>query len=330
MKKNIRPTLTLLLVLMTVTAACQLQLPTPPSPVPTPSGVEISFETIEVSEGGGVVEKLGLGTRAHLLLLTAPDEIVELEHNIYPQAYAELQQIDFEQFVVIALFRGRKPTTDYQTVIEQVWRQDNRLLVYAQFWEPSPVYSVGDAATSPYHLVKVARRDLPSGQPELVLVPIPLTPTPPSGTPGEVEVPFETIALNDSGGDIDITLHEIGGEPQVLLLTGPDQLPGIESWVNPPTWAALQQVDFQHDAVIALFRGHKPSSNYQTIIERITRQADRLMIHAQFWEPSPHWASTAAETFPYHIVKIARHDVSSGQLELVLAPTLITPTPPTR
>ena len=158
-------------------------------------------------------------------------------------------------------------------------------------------------------------------------VPMPL-PTPPPSTPGEVAVPFATIALNDSGGDIDITQHEIGGKPQGLLLTSPDQLAGLESWVNPPTWAALQQVDFQRDAVIALFRGRKPSSNYQTIIERITKQADKLIIHAQFWEPSPHWASKAEVTFPYHVVKISQHDVSSGQLELVLAPTLITPTPP--
>lgn len=180
MKKNMRPTITLLLVLMMVTAACQWQIPLPASPLPTPSGVAIPFETIEVSEGGGVVEKLGPGTGPRLLLLTAPDEIVEIEHNISPQAYAELQQVDFQQYIVMALFRGRKPTTDYQTIIEQVWRQDNRLLVYAQFWEPSPVSIVGDAVTSPYHLVKVARHDFPSGQPELVLVPIPLTPTPPS------------------------------------------------------------------------------------------------------------------------------------------------------
>jgi hypothetical protein len=160
-------------------------------------------------------------------------------------------------------------------------------------------------------------------------MPVPL-PTPPPGTPDEVEVPFETIALNDSGGDIDITLHQIGGEPQVFLLTGPDQLAELESWVNPPTWAALQKVDFQQHALIALFRGHKPSSNYQTIIQRITKQAGKLMIQAKFWEPSPHWESTTAVPFPYHIVKIARNYVSSAQLELVLAPTLITLTPPAR
>jgi hypothetical protein len=147
--------------------------------VPTPFGVAISFETIEVSEGGGVVEKLEPFTGPRLLLLTESDEIVDLEHNISPQAYAGLQQVDFQQFVVIALFRGRKPYSKYQTVIEQVWRQDDRLLVYAQFWEPSPFYGSAPAETSPYHLVKVARHDLPSGQPELVLVPIPLTPTPP-------------------------------------------------------------------------------------------------------------------------------------------------------
>ena len=159
-------------------------------------------------------------------------------------------------------------------------------------------------------------------------VPMPL-PTPPPSTPGEVAVPFATIALNDSGGDIDITQHEIGGQPQVLLLTSPDQLAGLESWVNPPTWAALQQVDFQHDAVIALFRGRKPTTNYQTIIEQITKQDNRLMVYAQFWEPNPaYYASGAAITSPYHVVKVARQDLPSEQPELVLAPTLITPTPP--
>ena len=147
-------------------------------------------------------------------------------------------------------------------------------------------------------------------------------------TSGEVEIPFETVALNEGGANIDA--HAMREGSQLLLLTSSEQLAGIQEQVNPQTLADVQQVDFQQYAVIALFRGTKPSTNYQTVIERIAKEDDRMIIYAQFWEPNPAWESATAETRPYHIVKIGRRQVPVSSVELVLQSYVLTPTPPAK
>jgi len=141
-----------------------------------------------------------------------------------------------------------------------------------------------------------------------------------------IEILFETIALNEGGANIDIDTVSI--EPKLFLLTDFEQLAEIKTWVNPQTLTILQQVDFQQESVIALFRGRKPSANYQAIIEHIKQYDNRLIVHAQFWEPNPQLESAAEITYPYHLVKIAKRDISFANLELVLQPTTITPAPP--
>lgn len=144
--------------------------------------------------------------------------------------------------------------------------------------------------------------------------------------PATVEIPFETISLNETGEGIrDSTVTE---ETQLLLLTTPEQVHSLKTMVNSEDFAQLQQVDFTADAVIALFRGWRGSHNYQTIIEQITQEKEHLRVHAQFWEPSPYWASAEEITYPYHLVKIHKGDLPSRQVELELEPVTITPTPP--
>jgi len=152
--------------------------------------------------------------------------------------------------------------------------------------------------------------------------PQPLTPQPLTPPP-VTELPFETVAQDEWGVN-----DEMDAEPQLVLLTTADDLTNIKDLVNEEDFANLQQVDFQDYFVVALFRGWRPSSNYQTIIERITRRNDALTVEAQFWEPSPKWASAAAITSPYHIVKIAKDGLEPAQLELTLNTYTITPTPP--
>jgi hypothetical protein len=166
----------------------------------------------------------------------------------------------------------------------------------------------------------------------LLLAGCQLSPVMPSvatpSTNGEVEIPFETVALNEGGANIDA--HAMREGSRLLLLTSSEQLAGIQDQVNPETWADLQQTDFQQYVVVALFRGLKPSTNYQTVIERIARQGNRLIVYAQFWEPNPAYASAAAETSPYHLVKIDRRQVPVSSVELVLQSYVLTPTPPAK
>jgi len=143
---------------------------------------------------------------------------------------------------------------------------------------------------------------------------------------GEVDVPFETIALEENG--LGIPYDETRVDSQLLLLTSPDQIEEIKSWVTAEALADLQQVAFEQYDVVALFRGEQGGTNHQTVIERITKQNNRLVVYAQFWEPSSTMASGAAITSPYHLVKIDKQQVPSQQLELVLQARMLTPTPP--
>jgi hypothetical protein len=151
---------------------------------------------------------------------------------------------------------------------------------------------------------------------------------PPAAAPpasGEVEIPFETIALDEIGVNV-----ELGLIPQLILLTSSDDAAKIKDWVKAEVYTQLESLDFEQYAIVALFRGRKPSTNYQTVIERIERQGNRLIVYAQFWEPNPAWESATTETSPYHLVKIDRCQVPVSSVELVLQAHMLTPTPPAR
>ncbi|PMB19432.1 hypothetical protein CEN47_23205, partial [Fischerella thermalis CCMEE 5319] len=93
---------------------------------------------------------------------------------------------------------------------------------------------------------------------------------PPAAAPpasGEVEIPFETIALDEIGVNV-----ELGLIPQLILLTSSDDAAKIKDWVKAEVYTQLESLDFEQYAIVALFRGRKPSTNYQTVIERIERQ----------------------------------------------------------
>ena len=142
------------------------------------SEVDVPFETIAVGELG-MSSTPDAPTNPQLLLLTSLEQIGDSANRLPPEALADLEQVDFEQYAVVVLFRGRQGSTNYQTVIERITRQDNNLRVFAQFWYPSPLYESGAAVTSPYHLVKVDKQHISGRSVELALQAHMLTPTPP-------------------------------------------------------------------------------------------------------------------------------------------------------
>ncbi len=294
--------------------------------------VDVPFETIAQGETGKeVVDTL---TAMRLQLLTSNEQTQGFETLVTPQALADLRRVDFERYIVVALLQGVQTGTNYQTVIEGITRQNNRLIAHTQVSEPSSQNAVTATYNSSYHLVRIERRHIPSQDLVLVLQAQMLTPTS-RGAPtaaatfsgSEVDVPFVTIALTE--GVMNIPYDESWSKPRLLLLlTSPEQISQIESWVSPQTLAALQQVDFEHHAVVALFRGRQGSTNYQTIIERITRRDDHLIVYAQFWEPNSKMASGAAITAPYHLVRIDKQQVPGPQSELALQAQMLTPIPP--
>jgi hypothetical protein len=145
-----------------------------------PRETELAFETIEQGDWAGYGDLESDSIReTRLVLVTSREEAAQLEDRISPEALDQLVRLDFERYFAIALFRGRRASSGYDTIIERVARQGDEVVVYAQFWEPSPYYAVKDEATSPYHLIKVRRDDGVIQETELVLQSWTVTPTPP-------------------------------------------------------------------------------------------------------------------------------------------------------
>lgn len=140
--------------------------------------------------------------------------------------------------------------------------------------------------------------------------------------PGEVNVPFETMAQDQWGVDHDPSHRE----PKLFLLATKEELPQVKDLVDQKVMRQLEQVDFQQYMIVALFRGTKPSSNYQTTITRLTQKDNELIVYAQFWEPNTAYASATAYTSPYHIIKLASNNFNTTKAKLVLQSIVLTPT----
>lgn len=146
----------------------------------------------------------------------------------------------------------------------------------------------------------------------------------PSPSPAERDLPFETIERGDSD-----YYHFHPAEPQhVFVITSAEEASRLTGWVSREAEKKLAQLDYRRYFLIAVFRGHFASSGYDPIIQRVVRQGDRLVVHVQFWAPSPYYAVTAAASQPYHVVRVLRDGRPLGEAELVLESQTVTPTPP--
>jgi hypothetical protein len=137
----------------------------------------------------------------------------------------------------------------------------------------------------------------------------------------ETESPFETIERSDYS---DYSVQE----PRGVLVTSKEETAQLEDWVSPEAMHQLARLDFEQYFAIALFRGRQASSGYDTIIERVARRDGKVVVYAQFWEPSPYWEVRNEASSPYHVIKVRRDNGVIQETELVLQSRLVTPTPP--
>lgn len=137
----------------------------------------------------------------------------------------------------------------------------------------------------------------------------------------ETELPFETIERSNYG---DYSIHE----PCVVLVTNRQEIDRLRGLISQASLDQLAELDFQQYFAITVFRGTQATSGYDVIVERVTRQGNKIMIRAQFWEPSPHLEIFNEVTSPYHLIKVRRYDSVSQETELVLQSLVVTPTPP--
>lgn len=133
------------------------------------SGKEINlpFETIERADSPGTGQNYE-GKEPELVIITETAKINSLGNAISVNAQAQVRNLDFGQYLAIAVFQGLKGSGGYSAEIRRVTRKGDAIIVYAHFAERDPQRVASDVMTSPYHLVKVQKLGL-RGNTEFIL-----------------------------------------------------------------------------------------------------------------------------------------------------------------
>ena len=286
-----------------------------------PSGQEVAFATLAQDTFGSNVTDI---LQPQLFWIGSRPDAERIRNLISPESYDRLTGLDFNREAAIAAFRGREPTTGYDILIQRVLQQDGRLVVYAQLWEPSPVWEVQTVGTSSYHIVKISRPQSLTAAPELVLQGQVVTPTPPPAPtptrfatpnpPPGVQLPFETVERADLPG----TGGEYASEvPALAVIASPKEAAALGDTISLAAQDALGKLDYSSQFAIAVFQGIKGSNMYGVEIQRLYWDSDRITVVAHFTERNPELEAAAVQTSPYHIVRLPKAGLQ-GELQFIL------------
>lgn len=121
-----------------------------------PKEVDLPFETVERRDASGTGQ-IYQDKQPGLIVIATPEEAASLGALVTSEAQAQLQNLNYNTYFAIAIFQGRKPTTQYSVQIERITRKGNIVTIHALFKEPQPGEAKGDEVTSPYHLVQVQK-----------------------------------------------------------------------------------------------------------------------------------------------------------------------------
>jgi len=201
-------TLTCLFASLVVTA-CQLPLIRPPIPTATAEQtVELSFETIELSEPSKpdywIDEKPGL------LIIASSQAITQASQYISDGAIATLQHMNFADAFALLAFHGRRGNLHDGFEILKVIKQNEHVYVFTRPTQEGPQAIV----SSPYHLISIKK----------------------NGDWGQ------TFVFHLYSG-VNISADQMNDQPQLFLLTAPNEIALIQDQVNPETLLQLRNVN---------------------------------------------------------------------------------------
>jgi hypothetical protein len=121
-----------------------------------PQEADLPFETIEQKEWAGTGQSYE-AFEPGLMVFTQTEQLDILNPWITQDAQTKLLAVDYDQYFVVVVFQGKKPTTGYGVDVNRIAQLENGVNVYAQFHEPKPDEAKADAITSPYQLVQVQK-----------------------------------------------------------------------------------------------------------------------------------------------------------------------------
>jgi hypothetical protein len=124
------------------------------------AGEELEFETIELTDQAFHSNDIYWGEYPHLVIIIETDDITEIEKTITKRTLDELYKIDFDKYVVLAVFRGLQGSNLFYVEVQQIIRWQEDIFIYVNFIDPPPDIEVQGELASPYHIIKIPKDDL--------------------------------------------------------------------------------------------------------------------------------------------------------------------------
>lgn len=124
-------------------------------PNSVPAG-PLAFETLDSGLYSGITEHKEVAVRSHA-------EWADLwrEHISIVSPPPDSPTVDFSQEMVVAVFMGEQSTGGYSIEINQIVKEGSKIKVFYTETSPDPECMVAQMLTQPFHIVKLARQDLP-------------------------------------------------------------------------------------------------------------------------------------------------------------------------
>lgn len=120
------------------------------------AGDKITFETVDRGAHSGVQE-------AGATIIHTTEEFARVWAALHRgrRPVPTLPDVDFEREMVAAVFQGQQPTGGYAVAVERIEQLEDRVVIQVTATAPQPDDLVTMALTSPYHLVRFPRQDVP-------------------------------------------------------------------------------------------------------------------------------------------------------------------------
>lgn len=79
-------------------------------------------------------------------------------------------------------------------------------------------------------------------------------------------------------------------------------------------------VDFQTDTVIGVFLGSRPTAGFAVEIAAVRSEGDELVVEVREERPPPGAVAAQVVTFPFHLIRVPRHDGTIRFTRVVASP----------
>ncbi len=129
-----------------------------------PDEKNVPFETIELQFETPGADRAYKEETSKIQVVSRLEDVTTDGVMISPTSQQVLMGTDYDKYLVVIAYYGWIGTTGYGIEIKQITQSGQKVKVYAELTRPKPDQLLGLSFTSPYHIVRLNRKDVPSQQ----------------------------------------------------------------------------------------------------------------------------------------------------------------------